>query len=370
MLWAAALLVGSAIGATEPSGPLLVSPWSPDEPPAPAAVPAAIAPEAENATPLALAAPPRERSEQMEQIARQADRHTRHGYELAGRGAYFAARAEFLAALKLVAEGRDTEQRTDRHGRALAAARTALREAEDFLPSPARMEAETDPAIAIASHETPVLQGRAAGVTSLTAMKCYLTFAQQQFALASGGEVAGSMALHALGKLNAALARAKSGLVPAADAKAMTFYQAAMLVYPENFLAANDLGVLLAQNGDWAAARVMLERGAAGQPCSIAWRNLAVVYRQLGNVPAARQAELQAAAFERAEIARRKQATGTAAAVQWLDPQSFAQTSLNTPASPGAWASPLNAPDAMPATNSKRPSTAERMSWGKSNQQR
>ena len=36
------------------------------------------------------------RSEQLEQIARQADRQTQHGFELAGRGAYFAARLEFL----------------------------------------------------------------------------------------------------------------------------------------------------------------------------------------------------------------------------------------------------------------------------------
>ena len=70
-------------------------------------------------SPLAAAEPDQERSEQMEQIARQADRQTRHGLELAGRGAYFAARSEFVAALRLIAEGLDAEhgRRTSTAGR-------------------------------------------------------------------------------------------------------------------------------------------------------------------------------------------------------------------------------------------------------------
>jgi hypothetical protein len=52
------------------------------------------------------------RSEQLEAIAREADRHTRHGFELAGRGAFFAARSEFIAALRLVAQGLDTDGQT------------------------------------------------------------------------------------------------------------------------------------------------------------------------------------------------------------------------------------------------------------------
>ena len=64
-----------------------------------------------------------------------------------------------------------------------------------------------------------------------------------QFAAAAGHEVAGSMALNALGKLHDAMAHKKSGPVPAAEPKAMVYYQAAMLAYPKNFMAANDLGV-------------------------------------------------------------------------------------------------------------------------------
>jgi len=50
------------------------------------------------ASPLATAQKDEDRSVQLEQVAQQADRRTRHGCELAGRGAYFAARSEFTGA--------------------------------------------------------------------------------------------------------------------------------------------------------------------------------------------------------------------------------------------------------------------------------
>ena len=124
---------------------------------------------------------------QLEQVAQQADRQTRHGFELAGRGAYFAARSEFLGALRLVAEGLDTEQKTDVHGRALAA---ALDRDEGGRGLPARRIAvggrrRTCPA-SLPRTRTPVLKNDAENVTSMTALRCYFTFAQEQFAAAAG----------------------------------------------------------------------------------------------------------------------------------------------------------------------------------------
>ena len=132
--------------ATEPAasaGPALAAPAAPSqrlplspppslvEMPVAAAVPATagIAPSnapaeavTEKSSPLPTADATEERSLQLEQVARQADQQTRHGFELAERGAYFAARAEFLGALRLLAEGLDAERRTKVHSRALAAA--------------------------------------------------------------------------------------------------------------------------------------------------------------------------------------------------------------------------------------------------------
>ncbi len=382
----AAMIFGPAADAAELSGPELGSPWeSVERLPATgetAESPIMATPLAESssvemppaempatdemATPLLSAEPRRERSEQLEQVAQQADRQTRHGCELAGRGAHFAARSEFLAALKLVAEGLDAEQRTDAHGHAFQAALTAMSEAEDFLPNASRLDGTADLARTIAMHATPVLKDRVEPVAPMTALSSYLTFAQQQFAAAADHEVAGSMALHALGKLHCALARAKSGLVPGAETKAMVFYQAALLVYPNNFMAANDLGVLLAQNGNNDGARAMLERSIALRQQSTTWRNLAVVYRQLGQAPAAQQAERQAAMLEQAEIARRKQTLGTAdTKVQWTDSQTFAKTSANTPTSPGAVAQPSEKLTAESSSqDGRQPSAARRTMWG------
>ena len=112
----------------------------------------------------------------------------------------------------------------------------------------------------------------------------------------------------------------------------MVFYQAALLAYPNNFMAANDLGVLLAQCGNYADARTMLEHSLALSPQSATWHNLAVVYGQLGQPALARQADQQAAMLQQAEMARRQTSLGTANnSVLWMDPQTFAQTSTNTP---------------------------------------
>ena len=342
----------------------------------------ALPPPVEMASPLKIAEPDDERSELLEQVARQADRQVRHGFELAGRGAYFAARLEFLGALKLVAEGLDTEQKTGVHGRALTAALTAMKEAEDFLPGGSRLEANADLPRIIGAHATPVLKTEAANVTSMTALKCYFTFSQEQFAAAAGHEVAGSMALYALGKLHDAMAHKKSGPIAAAETKAMVYYQAAMLAYPKNFMAANDLGVLLAQCGHCAEARAILEHSLSLCPQSATWHSLAVVYGQLGQTALARRADQQASVLQRAETLRLR--TSPAAAnnsVQWVDPQTFAQTSTGAPLAPGAEPQPRGqtAPSAEPgrlpptpeaAKAARRPSAAERMSWGSPGYQR
>ena len=329
-------------------GPELVSPVPPlkrlpkieepsEVPPAPPAAWPSIArlPKVEAApseiTPAAAprrdVEPVRERSERLEQVARQADEQTRHGLDLAGRGAYFAARSEFLGALRLIAEGLDTEEKTDAHRRALAAALTAMKEAEDFLPCGSRSEAVLDVPGIIAVHTTPVLKTGAKDVTSLTALNRYFTFAQGQFAAAAGREVAGSMTLHALGKLHTALAHKKTSLATAAEPKAMVYFQAAILVYPRNFLSANDLGVLLAQSGDYSDARTMLEYSLALCPQSATCHNMAAVYGQLGQGALADGAGRYAATLEQAEAARRKAAWGTANnSVRWVDPQTFALT--------------------------------------------
>ena len=273
------------------------------------------------------------RSIQLERIARQADRQIRHGYELAGRGAHFAARAEFIRALWLVAQGLDAEHQTVVHSRALSAGLAAIREADDFIPDGSRLETNLDIAAIIGGHRTPVLKDVGTdNLVPLSALKCYFTFAQEQFGVAAGREVAGSMALHALGKSYAALAGEKGIRVRAAEPKAMTFYQAALLVYPRNPLASNDLGVLLARCGNYHDARGILEHSLSAHRQSSGWHNLAVVYEQLGQAENARGARQQAEAARRAETALREARKLPAnQAVRWVDPETFAKSYARTP---------------------------------------
>ncbi len=166
----------------------------------------------------------------------------------------------------------------------------------------------------------------------MTAMKCYFTYAQEQFAAAADDEVAGSMALRALGKLHDALAGKGGPAKTAAAPKAVVYYQAALLAFPENVMAANDLGVLLARSENYSAAREMLEYSLHLNRRPVTLRNLAAVYRRLERMGDAERAEGEAARIERAEIARRGgPPAANRPAVRWVEPRTFTRTSRGAP---------------------------------------
>jgi polysaccharide export outer membrane protein len=286
--------------------------------------------------PIAVASPPaasQPRSQALEMAAREADLHTRRAFELGGRRAWFAARAEFILALRTLAQALDRQRETTFHSRALAAALTALREAQDFLPGPSRLEADLDLAGLVAGHRTPALkQANLDRHTPLAACQGYLTFAQEQLAAAAGDEVAGAMALYGLGKLHAAMANQPGVADRSAPPKAVAFYQAALLVNRHHYMASNDLGVLLARAGRYEDARMALEHSVSLYSQSAGWHNLAVVYRQLGRLDLAGQAQRHWAAAVRAETARLGfNPTAPLPAVQWVDPKRLSPTAAVGP---------------------------------------
>jgi hypothetical protein len=262
---------------------------------------------------------------------------------LANRGAYFAARAEFTAALRLVAQGLDNERNSTVHSRALSAALTAMKEAQDFIPAGGKLEGELDLPPIIAGHRTPLLKNvPAEQLQAMRAIKQYLTFAQEQLALAAGREVSASMALGALGKMHAALAGKANPEIVVPEAKSIVFFQAAILVCPRNYMAANDLGVLLAHNGDYAGARRMLEHSVLVCRCAENLNNLSVVYRQTGQQRLGELAAEKAQVAKAEETARQKSARLSAGGtVEWVDPSALAQ-------SPDQWADPAAKPAGQP----------------------
>jgi tetratricopeptide (TPR) repeat protein len=269
------------------------------------------------------------RSEQLEKMARQADRQIRHGFDLANRGAYYAARAEFTAALRLIAQGLDAEEQATVHSRALGAAWTAMREAQDFIPAGARLESELDMPAIVGSHRTELLKRASTEeLRPLAALQRYLTFTQEQLSVAAGHEVAGSIALCALGKLHAAMAAQRSLDVVAAEPKAVAFFQASLLVEPQNYMAANELGVFRARCGDYAEARRMLEYSTAVHRTALGLNNLAAVYEQMGDRTLAESARQQAEAAARSEAGVPGNVPRPAnSLVQWVAPAVMAQAS-------------------------------------------
>jgi tetratricopeptide (TPR) repeat protein len=271
---------------------------------------------------VAPAAPPRHR--EMALINERAAVSVRAGYELAHRGALYSAQSEFTAALRIIAQALDAQTAETRHVQALVAGLTALEESNDFL-APARSATATiDVAAIVAKHRTPVLKGAAKeDLTPIVALQRYYTFAQEQLAAAVEHEAAASQALYGLGKLQTTMQASRDSVVGDGP-KAIALHQAALIVDERNFMAANELGVLLARCGRYDDARAALAHSAAISPQPVVWRNLAAVHDQLGEASLAAQARAAAENTSRTAAASPTAAQALQQPVVWLDPAAFA----------------------------------------------
>lgn len=258
-------------------------------------------------------------------VADRANELVRHAYSLGQRGASFSARAELIQSLRLIAQARDAQQGGDEHSAALARGLQALQEADDFAPKGSRLEADLNVAQIVRAHRSEILKSDTdIEVSPLVALQRYYTYAQQQLAVAGGGMPAASHALYCLGKMQTVLADSTPESQRLQGPKAMTFYQAALLVDGGNYLAANELGVMLARYGQLQDARRVLLHSVATRPHLEGWHNLAVVHARLGEPDLAQRAD-----YERQLLASQQGLSKDARSplgdvVQWVDPRSFA----------------------------------------------
>jgi polysaccharide biosynthesis/export protein len=221
-------------------------------------------------------------------VAVEASQLTTEGLKLAGKGAVFSARARFIAALQLVADARDTKNQTQFHSRALAAGLAALREADDFSHPVGPTAADCDPVALAAGHTTPLIKDALPNtVTRLQALQLYYSYATQQISAAVAGVPEASMALYYLGRIQPYLGESVDRPAVLADPKAMALEQAAVLVDPQNYRAANELGVLLCGCGQLEASRKALAYSASICRRPEVLQNLAIVYKRLGDDPGA-----------------------------------------------------------------------------------
>ncbi len=258
-------------------------------------------------------------------MAAVADEVIHHALSLASRHATYSARAEFLAALRIIAEALDLTSGTTQHTNSLDAALVALREADDFAAAPA--DVSVDVRLIVRAHKTPVLKDEELTARSpLAARQHYYTFAQNKLAEAFSNDPIASRALYGLGKLYTERTRRVGDARMISAPKAVVFHRAAMIVHPQNHLAANELAVLLAQFGDLKTAKEVLLHALKVTPTPEAWHNLAVVHQRLGQHDLARRAQYeQQLLVSRTADNLAPAADAADGPVRWVDPETFAQ---------------------------------------------
>ncbi|MBS0209261.1 MAG: hypothetical protein JSS27_09925 [Planctomycetes bacterium] len=257
----------------------------------------------------------------------QAGVHYRRAFELANRGAAFAARAELLAGLRALAEGFDADSGRSTHSDLLAVGLRALEEADDFSPRSGPWPTEADVARAMRSHRTPIVPSDDREPNASTMQQAYLAFAAQRLSAAVERETVGAQLLHGLGKTYGLLAAQPSRINRGATGKAIAFHHATLLAAPRHHLAANDLAVLLAQEGRWSDAAGWLTYSLSLQPSAAAWHNLAVAQANLGQQRAAEHAERSALVAAGGSRAVNDPALAPWLNVRWMQPGDFAGTS-------------------------------------------
>jgi polysaccharide biosynthesis/export protein len=257
-------------------------------------------------------------------IESQARKLTDEGLKLAAKGSTFSAQAKYIEALQLIAVSLDAKHDTECHAQDLTSGLLALREADDFAVAPiGASQAELEPATISVAHTTPLLKtATRSRVTRLKALQLYYSYATKKFVTACGGLPEASRALSCLGRLQPFLSEGFGRKATLTEPKALAFYQAAVMVDPKNFIAANELGVVLAQCGKLNSARKALLYSTSLRRRSETFHNLAVVYRRLGDDPHAKWAAGMAQEERRAE-SNGVTETEPTSLVYWVDHKAF-----------------------------------------------
>lgn len=285
---------------------------------------------------------------------RQAQDLVARASDLGARGAHYASRADFLRALRLVADALDRARGTTQHARALAAGLQALEESRDFTP-PAGATRLLDLKTIAEAHDTPLLRNGEIAVGSPTdARQAYCSFAAEQLAVACGREPVASLALYGLGKLQAAMAPTGSVPVESYLPRAAACFQAAVLTDEQNFLATNELAVAHAHCGRLPEARQLLEQAAPASNRPELWQNLAAVGQQMGDASLAKSAEAQAKALASRSPLSPAALSSVGVPIRIVDARSFSQSAMTfDPIVPAANAVSAAAPTRQRAAERK-----------------
>jgi Tfp pilus assembly protein PilF len=130
---------------------------------------------------------------------------------------------------------------------------------------------------------------------AIQAVQAYYAFAEQRFTDSCRGMPGASLAFYGLARTCVS----PGTQVTHAAGKAAMLQRVALAIAPQNVLAANELGVLLAEHGQLDEAERLFRRCLETSPTPETWRNLAVVHARKGDGVASQAALTAAEALDR-----------------------------------------------------------------------
>ena len=252
--------------------------------------------------------------------------HIEQGRSLARRRAAYAAREEFFAALRVIAQSHDSQTKSKTYTSALSRAIVALEEADDFFGERAHSGMDINVLMVIDGHESKIIPKEiAANMSSLDAIRVYFDYSRQTLHEALGNGPEASEALYSLGKLFTLSADHQLSGNPFDYSKSTVMHYAALDCNPQNHLSSNELGVLMARNGRLEEARDLFRDSLVVKQVPETWQNLAMVHEKLAQLSegGAAQENFKLAQMANDEYAVSLQNSPAPARVQWVSPDSY-----------------------------------------------
>ena len=253
--------------------------------------------------------------------------HIEQGRSLARRRATYAAREEFFAALRVIAQSHDAQTQSKAYTSALSRAIVALDEADDFFAERTHSGMDINVLTVIEGHETKVIPKQIAqNMSSLDAIRVYFDYSRQTLHEALGNGPAASEALYSLGKLFTLSATHQLSGNPFDYAKATVMHHAAMDCDPKNYRSSNELGVLMARNGRLEKARNLFRDSLIVKPVPETWHNLTMVHQkmaQLSEGEMSHENQRLAQLAHQEFLATSQQAAPNSGLVQWVSPEAY-----------------------------------------------
>ena len=251
--------------------------------------------------------------------------HIEYGKSLARRGSAYAARDEFIQALRLLAIAKDNQSQSRQFTAAFRQAMNTVREAEDFVTATDPIGRESLEFI-IDSHKSSLLtSSEIKKVGAIGAMQRYLNHAYQLLSWSAGKNPAAAEALFSLGKLNSELSKQSQGN-NLSIAKSILFHRSALACNPNHYHCANELGALMAKTGQLREARELFKQSLRVKQHPITWKNLAAVHAKLG------EHHLAQLASREYTLSLNQQLPVENQSIHWIDSAEFNQINNNTPA--------------------------------------